>query len=165
MITFEESGMIFSLPQDKGCHIEASPLYGRLLSRGVKSVECLFLKKRDIVCVVEAKSSSPCVENKKDLDKYLQDIRTKYVDTLLMIYAAVSNIQKMTDMAAGNRLEAVLKGKVQYHLVIIVNGYSAEGCRQLDLVIKKVMADIIHILGAQVFVINEDRARKCGIIR
>lgn len=84
MIVIEESGMTFGpFAESSFYRIEESPF----LPENVKPVEFIWCSHAGSLCFVEAKSSFSRPENVKDFKANIQDICSKFIDSLTVMLA------------------------------------------------------------------------------
>lgn len=84
MITIEESGMTFGpFVESSFYRIEES----RFLPENVKPVEFIWCSPKGSLCFVEAKSSFSRPENVKNFKRNIQDICSKFIDSLTVMLA------------------------------------------------------------------------------
>lgn len=124
MSLFEESKMIFDIPDENLFRIEHSNFYSKM--KGVSSVEFLcFLNSK--LCWVEAKSSFPRAENKEDFIKNIEDIATKFIHSFELY---LSNFVGANKLISSETPKAFLSydfsHKLPLKFVLIINCYKIE---------------------------------------
>jgi hypothetical protein len=90
MISVDESGMRFGPYEERDLfRIEKSELLRRC--NGIKTVEFIYKKKKNILWFVEAKSSAPIKrpDNMDDYDDFISEISQKFVDSFNLYMAGV----------------------------------------------------------------------------
>ena len=155
MKTITESGMIFG-PFDDGeiFHIEQSNLY-QFLAKGVKSIEFIYSPQKNVILFVEAKSSSPRLDNNIDFDGFISDISNKLIHSLELYISAYIGIhgdkkQEIPDMFAKIDWE---DAKIKFLLVI--NGHKEEWLLPIIDGLNRVMLPQKKIWNMEIAVANE----------
>lgn len=119
MVTFEESKMTFSFPEDDVYRIEKSPL---LADVELKATECV-VRKGDILLFVEAKSSTPRPQLEDKFDQFINEISTKFIHSLVFYNALMLRHD-------GKELPINVKNvnlsDVGYSFILVVHGHKLE---------------------------------------
>lgn len=160
MVEFDESGMSFAFEEDNIFYIEKSALYRRLNGKGVACVECIVLQN-DKICFLEAKKSIPISRN-DEIDIFWSQIRKKNIDSVLLLNRCI--IENDID-EIGNSLKDVFCGKHSTIFVLVINGINIDMCQAFSAKFKKWIKDLQAIYGAEVVVLNEELAKKSGMIK
>ena len=119
MVTFEESNMIFSFPDENVYRIEKSPLLAEVQ---LKATECV-VRKQDIILFIEAKSSTPRPQTEDKFVKFIGEITDKFAHSLTFYHAAIlrhggENMPK--------NLKEVNLSDVHYSFVLVIYGHKIE---------------------------------------
>ena len=93
MVTITESGLIFGpYPENECFLVEKSATYQNI-QNGVKMAEFLLLQRRDSkptrVWVIEAKSSSPHPKTQPNFTEFIDEIREKLTNGLVLTIASI----------------------------------------------------------------------------
>ena len=169
MIEFEESGMRFIFDEKKSFHIEKSPVYRKLSSSGIKSVECIvtriYRKERNVL-LIEAKQSTPNPRNydgKLALRKFLEDVSKKNMDSLQLCYASLHGLWNTAEDLGVDLAEA-LRRDPKIKCVLIVKGYETEWCQKMKELLHAHMRDWLRLWKADIWVLTEAQARKFKLV-
>lgn len=131
-----ESGMTFEVDEDFLYHIEESALVKK--TKYFKTPEFAFLTGKDVVVIVEAKTSVPRPESKEDFKSYLEEIRDKFMNAMALLNACWSkrnlaelgempgSMQKVTIVEANYKLYLVVASAQEEWLVNVNNAFKSE---------------------------------------
>ena len=161
MNSFVESGMIFGpFPDEKIFRIEQSRM--QQACTGVKTVEFIWHRKKNVLCFVEAKSSSPInpTQKKDDAPSFSEEIYTKYRDSVELFMVGLLERRAGHDEIPFDIKNANFK-KIQFKFVLILKGHEREdllAALQMDL--ERRLSALKSIWGAQILVLNEQMARE-----
>ena len=166
MIFFEESGVSFgSVPRDDFYKIEHSKGH-KSLGNGFKMVEFTYLKNQKMF-MVEAKSSIPNPRNTSDYEDYWNEIFEKFENALplQMMGCLKQNSIVEQELPSNHKLIDWQKATIQLRLIIpkVPNQHLpqiTDKFRQRLHKIKKLW----NINDMNIFVINEEKARKEGLV-
>lgn len=177
MITFEESGMRFGPFSEKECfRIEKSPTYKKM--EGVKIAEFILLrpssKNREIVWIVEAKSSSPKIENKidrkeikTDLTRFIDEINQKLANTLSLLVSICLQRHKLDNNELPDSFKNIDLATIDFRLVLVINGHKKDWLEPLQREIQKAlqpMRKIWNLPSDFMIVLNHELAHKYQLI-
>lgn len=168
----EESEMRFGKYQDsKVFYIEKSPQYrNHLMPNGIKT--CEFILLRDLsLYFVEAKKSCPnqisedtAEEKIKKYNEYINDITTKMRHSLAL-YASILLERHSMEGIPQEMLENKLSGQDSYiRIILVVKEAEIEWLDKLKEKLEKELNHERRIWKAQLFVINEEQARKKNLV-
>lgn len=170
-IAISESGMNF-VPFEDGYvfKIEKSQTH-RSIEENVKMAEFILLTKSkgglESIWIVEAKSSSPKPTNEKDFDDFIEEICQKFSNALsLSIAMYLNRFEKYDELPTPFR--KVDYGKVEYRLILIVNGHKEEWLNPLSEVLNKSLLSfrkVWSIAKLPIRVINDSIARQERLIQ
>lgn len=166
MVTFEESGMVFSFEDADIFRIEKSERFNTI--SGAKPCECVVYHNNQVV-LIEAKSSSPRLEGdgsgNERLVKFVGEIAEKFHDSLTYYHAAHQKRQQ-PDMLPAN-LQSVALDRHDYVFCLIINGHEKSWCVPVQEKLKVTMKKMLKLWGlndACVKVMNEGTALSKGLI-
>ena len=169
-IIINESGMQFGPYAEDCCfHIEKSSLYQRIQDN-VLMAEFLFLREkpdRDIVFVIEAKSSSPRQES-STFDDYIESIREKLTNGLTLYLAARLSRHPNAQVQMSALFQNLDLSKTDFRLLLIINGHQEGWLPPLHDALREALRSTVKVWGlsaTSVAVLNDDMARKMGLIQ
>ena len=168
----EESGMRFGeYPDSKVFYIEKSPQYQiHLMPNGVKTCEFILLRNLSL-CFIEAKKSCPnqiaedtAEEKIKKYNEYIDDIITKMRHSL-DLYASILLERHSAEGVSQEMLENKLSGQdADINMILVVKDAEKEWLASLKEKLEKELGRERRIWKAQLFVINEEQARKKRLV-
>lgn len=168
----EESEMRFGKYQDnKVFYIEKSPQYqNHLMPNGIKTCEFILLRNLSLY-FVEAKRSCPnqisedtTEEKLKKYDEYINDITTKMRHSLAL-YASIILERHSSEGIPQEMLEKKLSGQDSYiKIILVVKEAKKAWLIPLKEKLEKELDHERRIWKAQLFVINEEQARKNNLV-
>ena len=178
-ITITESGMHFGPFERSRCfHIEESQVYGTIRNHGVKMVEFLLLRTNDNIIknnspdnpeiwIVEAKSSSPCPDNKSNFKKFIDEIREKLINALSLGLASVLGRHEKFKPELPSAFTKISLSLVQVKFVVVMKNHPESALPPLKDALERALRPIIKSWGFapnSVIVLNKALARKYGLI-
>ena len=158
MVEFSESGLNFRFEEDKCFYIEQSNNYKRICGRGVCSVESIYLGKKNKVFLIEAKSSIP---NGNGIEDFCIQIYNKNVHSVLMLASAIWNGRSEE---IGEKLCKQILNSPKFICTLIVKDAKEDWCNSLQDLLRIKLRELTAIFGAEIIVINEERARLIGLV-
>lgn len=175
MVVIQESGMLFGEYAEESVYqIEKDPLYQRLNRHGIRCCEFL-LKRGSRLYFVEAKTTCPGQretqnpeekteeEREEDYPRYIHDIVTKMRHSLSLYASALLARQENSAIPAPLR-SPDLSGK-DIRLVLVVKNAEEAWLIPLQDKLRKELKQELRIWNVNdIFVINEDRARRKGFL-
>jgi hypothetical protein len=170
MITFEESGMTFGPFSEEECfRIEKSPTYKKM--KGVKIAEFILLRPSEnstANCwIVEAKSSSPKVENETDLTEFVDEINQKLANTLSLLVSICLQRHKLNSDELPDSFKNIDLAAIDFRLVLVINGHKKDWLEPLQREIQKAlqpMRKIWNLPSNSMIVLNHELAYKYQLI-
>lgn len=163
-VSFEESGMTFSFPEEQLYRIEKDTFVNK--AEGFAVCECVVRSTDGKLWLIEAKSSSPKPDGLKGEErfrKFIKEITKKFADTLT-VYNAVL-LRHNADNIPGVLRKPTAKDC--YQLYLIINGHKAEWLPAISNALKSELRGLLyvwHIEDKDVKVINEQIAKSKGLI-
>ncbi len=129
-----ESKMIFGPYATGDCfHIEKSNLY-RNVRNGVQMVEFLLLRKpkNDIqaIWLIEAKSSTPMPETQPGFTEFIDEIRSKMTNGLLLYLAARLQRHRAEADELPDKFNTPDLKSLGFRFVLVINGINRSGFRR-----------------------------------
>lgn len=169
--TIVESGMSFGpYPEGHCFHIEKSSLY-RQIQYGVRIAEIVLLRGKSVdpavFWVIEAKSSTPRPETRPDFDTFVDEIRDKLTNTLVLLIAARLGRHRNGIEALPEPFKNMDLSQAGFRLVLVVNGYEDAWCPPLQDALAKALHAAVKTWALKptaVAVINEKIARDYGLV-
>lgn len=168
MMTILESGMSFGpYPEEICFYIEKSDVYQKIKD-GVPMVEfCLFREKKGkpMIWLVEAKSSTPHPHNKDDFKEFIDQIRDKWVDALVLM---ISIILKRHCYELPKSFQSLSLSKFGVKFVLVVHGYQEAWLSPLQDALKCHLRSTLKTWAFEptsVVVLNEIGAQKYGLVQ
>lgn len=162
-IEFEESGMLFAFDGNNAYHIEKSATFAAVAGR--MTCECVVLH-RGIVTFIEAKKSSPRVDNRERFGEFIADICTKFTDSFAF-YCAV-HLRRHKGESLPQAMQSVALQKSQFEFYLVINGHNVAWMPPVMESLKREMKKMLKIWGirdSSVKVINEQIALRQGLIK
>lgn len=119
MVTFEESNMVFSFPDEDVYRIEKSPLLAEVQ---LKATECAVFRQ-NVILFIEAKSSSPKPQPEGNFDKFIDEITDKFTHSLTFFNAAILRHE-------GENMPVHVKNvdlsEVHFSFILVIYGHKIE---------------------------------------
>ena len=161
MNSFVESGMTFGpFPDEKIFRIEQSRMLRSCT--GVMPVEFIWHRKKNVLCFVEAKSSSPINRpgNEDQYKVFLQEIYSKFAHSIDLLLAGL-----LKRKPGHNEINDSIKNAdykvIQFKFVLVLKGHENEDLLEgLRMDLEKELTPLRSIWGGQLLVLNEQMARE-----
>lgn len=163
-VSFVESGMTFSFPEEQLYRIEKEAFVTK--AKGFAVCECVVRPTDGMLWLIEAKSSSPKPNGQKGKERFLEfikEIKNKFADTLT-IYNAVLLRHNADIVPCGLRKPTA---EDRYQLFLIINGHEAKWLPGISDSLKSELRGLLHvwhIKDQDVKVLNEEMAKSKGLI-
>ena len=162
---FIESFMKFSFSDDDIFRIEEDELVKDV--ENVKACECVVLISEN-VALIEAKSSSPKIENEEKFQKFISDIGQKFADSL-QLFSDIKSKEKGDE--AFQRLPVNLQNTQitteAYKIYLIIHGHQLDWLLGLMDALRKELKDVVkqwNLRDSNVKVYNETTALENKLI-
>ena len=162
---FIESFMKFSFSDDDIFRIEEDELVKDV--ENVKACECVVLISEN-VALIEAKSSSPRIENEEKFQKFISDIGQKFADSL-QLFSDIKSKEKGDE--AFQRLPVNLQNTQiateAYKIYLIIHGHQLDWLLGLMDALRKELNDVVkqwNLRDSNVKVYNEATALENRLI-
>jgi hypothetical protein len=162
---FIESFMKFSFSDDDIFRIEEDELVKDV--ENVKACECVVLISEN-VALIEAKSSSPRIENEEKFQKFISDIGQKFADSL-QLFSDIKSKEKGDE--AFQRLPVNLQNTQiateAYKIYLIIHGHQLDWLLGLMDALRKELNDVVkqwNLRDSNVKVYNEATALENKLI-
>lgn len=162
---FIESFMKFSFSDDDIFRIEEDELVKDV--ENVKACECVVLISEN-VALIEAKSSSPRIENEEKFQKFISDIGQKFADSL-QLFSDIKSKEKGDE--AFQRLPVNLQNTQiateAYKIYLIIHGHQLDWLLGLMDALRKELKDVVkqwNLRDSNVKVYNEATALENKLI-
>ncbi len=167
----DESGMSFGpYPEGHCFHIERSGLYRRI-QQGVRIAEMVLLRGKSVeppvFWVIEAKSGTPRPETQPDFDTFIDQIRDKLANSLVLMIAACLGRHRNGIDALPEPFKNADLSQVGFRLVLVVNGHEEAWCQPLQDALAKALRATVKTWALKptaVAVINDKIARDYGLV-
>jgi hypothetical protein len=129
-LTIDESKMTFGPFSESVCfRIEKSPIYTNL-GDGVKMVEFVLNRPSDIqepvLCLVEAKHSSPRPDNPVDFSEFISEISEKMVNGISLLFAAILRRHGASEGILPESMHSVDLSRCKVRCILVINGHAIE---------------------------------------
>lgn len=162
---FIESFMKFSFSDDNIFRIEEDELVKDV--ENVKACECVVLISEN-VALIEAKSSSPRIENEEKFQKFISDIGQKFADSL-QLFSDIKSKEKGDE--AFQRLPVNLQNTQiateAYKIYLIIHGHQLDWLLGLMDALRKELNDVVkqwNLRDSHIKVYNEATALENKLI-
>lgn len=162
---FIESFMKFSFSDDDIFRVEEDELVKDV--ENVKACECVVLISEN-VALIEAKSSSPRIENEEKFQKFISDIGQKFADSL-QLFSDIKSKEKGDE--AFQRLPVNLQNTQitteAYKIYLIIHGHQLDWLLGLMDALRKELKDVVkqwNLRDSNVKVYNETTALENKLI-
>ncbi len=162
---FVESFMKFSFRDEDVFRIEEDELVRT--AEGIKACECVVLISENIA-LIEAKSSSPKIDNEEKFQAFIGDIRQKFADSL-QLFSDIKS--KVKGEEAFLRLPVNLRNaqipSEAYKIYLIIHGHHLDWLNGLTDALRKEMKDVVkewNLRDSNVKVYNEQTALENDLI-
>ena len=160
MVTFEESNMVFSFPDEDVYRIEKSQLLAEVQ---LKAAECV-VRRQDMILFIEAKASSPRPQTEHKFDKFIDEITGKFSHSLTFYNAT---ILRHEGESMPVHVKNVDLSEAHYSFVLVIYGHKIEWLPPLMDALKSRLRHTLklwNIPDVAVKVMNERMAFDCQII-
>lgn len=173
MITITESGMEFGPYQDEDIfQIEKSKLLNQC--NGIKTVEFVYRRKKNILWFVEAKSSAPInrPDNLTGYEEFVSDIAKKIVDSFNLYMAGVLE-RKAGHEAISIQMKKLDYSKVIFRFFLIINFNKVEEkmpvmdiswAEGLKMDLEKRVKNFQTVWKGEIYVMDSIEAKASGMI-
>lgn len=162
---FIESFMKFSFSDDDIFRIEDDELVKDV--ENVKACECVVLISEN-VALIEAKSSSPRVENEEKFQKFISDIGQKFADSLQLFSDIKSKIKgEEAFLRLPVNLQNTQIATEAYKIYLIIHGHQLDWLSGLMDALRKELKDVVkqwNLRDSNVKVYNEATALENKLI-
>ena len=162
---FIESFMKFSFSDDDIFRIEDDELVKDV--ENVKACECVVLISEN-VALIEAKSSSPRVENEEKFQKFISDIGQKFADSLQLFSDIKSKIKgEEAFLRLPVNLQNTQIATEAYKIYLIIHGHQLDWLLGLMDALRKELKDVVkqwNLRDSNVKVYNEATALENKLI-
>lgn len=162
---FIESFMKFSFSDDDIFRIEDDELVKDV--ENVKACECVVLISEN-VALIEAKSSSPRVENEEKFQKFISDIGQKFADSMQLFSDIKSKIKgEEAFLRLPVNLQNTQIATEAYKIYLIIHGHQLDWLSGLMDALRKELKDVVkqwNLRDSNVKVYNEATALENKLI-
>ncbi|HEY8909467.1 MAG TPA: hypothetical protein VIM51_04185 [Desulfosporosinus sp.] len=168
-VTIEESGMTFGpFSEEQIFYVEKSDIYNKL-QNGLPIAEFLLIQPdKNLLLVVEAKSSSPNPSNMKSqlqFDEFITEISRKLLNAFalgltLCLGRHVDNIDELS-----NSFQEIDYASVTILFLLVINGHKDEWLAPVNEALQRELKDVSKIWPLKVITINEKAAKKYNLIQ
>jgi hypothetical protein len=169
MMTVSESGLNFGpFPEDNFFPLEQSELY-RHIQQGVSICEFALIRPRQdgaIVWLVEAKSSSPRPDKDVRFNEYIDEIRQKLSNALVLLLAALLDRHTQGRITLPCAFQA-LTHREEFRLILVINGHPDAWLVPVQEALQVALKPLVRTFGlpgSAVIVLNEQGARRLGLV-
>ena len=165
MNSFVESGMTFGPFKDETVFLIEKSKMMRACT-GVMTVEFIWHRKKNVLCFVEAKSSSPINRkgNEEEYKVFLEEISTKFSHSIDLFLAGL-----LERRAGHQEIHTSIKNadysKIQFKFILILKGHEREDLlKGLEKDLEDRLTDFRSMWGGQLLVLNEQMAKELHFI-
>lgn len=161
---FVESGMMFGPFNDFEIFmIEKSKLLQKC--NGVKTVEFIYRKTKNMLCFIEAKSSSAVIRqgNEENYEKFLTEIMYKFEDSFGMLLAALAG-RRDDHGEISDAIKKMDYKKVNFKFCLIIHGHNQEWLPPLRMELEERLKHFLSIWNSTLIVLNDELALEQGLI-
>lgn len=171
MVTITESGLVFGpYPENECFLVEKSATYQNI-QNGVKMAEFLLLQRRDskppLILVIEVKSSSPHPETQPNFTEFIDEIREKLTNGLMLTIASILERHEVAQRELSQEFKDLDLAICEFRLILVINGHKEEWLPPLKDALTRSLHSTIKTwaLGATpIMVLNEKMGSKLGLI-
>jgi len=120
-----------------------------------------------LVWIVEAKSSSPRSETQPNFEAFIEEVRQKLTNALMLCFAACLNRHKDAEGELPAGFKNLNLSVVQFRMVLVIRGHRDSWLPPLQDALTMAFRAIVKIWALSppaVAVINDQMARKHGLI-
>ena len=161
MNAFVESGMTFGPFRDETVFLIEKSKMQRSCT-GVKVVEFIWHRKKNVLCFVEAKSSSTINRpgNEKEHETFMNEICSKFTNSVDLFLTGLLERKTGHDEIHTNIKNADYR-QIQLKFVLILKGHEREDLlAALRMDLEQRLRSSISIWGCQLLVLNEQLAKE-----
>lgn len=165
MVEIIESNMHFGEFDEKQVfQIENSELY-RNMGKGIRVVEFITVRDDKKLEFIEAKSSSPkpLKDNSDRFDEYIDEICSKFIDSFNLYYSSILKRNKGYYEMSDQFLK-LDNSVVKFIFILVIKEHKKEWLMPINEAIKKRMIKHSSIWKSTIAVLNEEGAKKRGLI-
>jgi hypothetical protein len=171
-----ESGMTFGPYSDGHCfYLEISQTLKKINKKaskggGIQIAEFLLLRIKDTqvtVSIIEAKTSSPQSTNQTNFTDYINEIKTKFNNSLALFVAIYLQRHPANDSELSDHYRQLTLASVDFQLILVIKNSKEEWLPPLQDELKKALRPTVKIWSltpTSVSVVNEDGARRRGLV-
>lgn len=167
MVTIEESDMVFGVYEDERVFcIEKSRIY-KSVGKNVRTVEFILHRDKQGVMLIEAKTSAPNPNgtNNEDYKKFIQEITEKFTHTLQLYFAVLTKRQPDSQQEFHPHFQQINHEGIPVKLVLVIKNHEKGWETGIRNDLQKRLRILIKIWKLKVVVMNEDDAKKYGLIQ
>jgi hypothetical protein len=118
-VSITESGVTFGVfPQERLYYIEKSASYAAL-GEGFSTVEFIYMNRKNQLCFVEAKSSSPIQQhNPERFEEWVSEIVAKFCDSLQLFLTVF--LQRREETEFGNAIQLANMKELPMKFILVL---------------------------------------------
>lgn len=165
-----ESGMTFGpYPEGHCFYLEKSELYAAI-QENVPMAEFLLLREskgKQVVWIVEAKSSTPRPETQPNFDAFIIEIKEKLINAFSLGWASCLGRHPHAEGNLPEKFRTLDLSQADVKFVLVINGHQEKWLPPLQDALKKALYSTVRswaFAPASVAVINEILAVKYGLV-
>ena len=171
MITITESGMNFGPFEDDRCFEVEKCLAYKQIENSVKIAEFVWLRD-DLtppkIWIVEAKSSTPQLQPPERFEEFVNEIRDKLLNALVMVLSACLNRPGSAHNELPEPFLQINLSTLDARLILVIHNHKKEWLAPLKDALSKVLRATVKTWGITtpaVLVLNDDMARNYKLIQ
>lgn len=165
-----ESGMTFGPYLEGQCfYIEKSAIYA-VIQEYVKMAEFLLLREskgKQVVWIVEAKSSTPRPESQPNFDKFIAEIREKLINAFSLGWASCLKRHQQAEAELPENFKTLNLSQIDVKFVLVIKGHQEAWLPPLQDALKKALDSTVKswaFAPTSVAVLNDVLAEEYGLI-
>ena len=166
MVQINESNMIFGeFKENKIFEIEKSKLHNKI-GNGIKVVEFIFLRNKNELNFIEAKSSSPrpTKQNYIRFNDFIEEISDKFIHSFNLFYSAILKRNKDYGEINNNFFE-IDNSQVKLKFILVIKGHEIEWLLPISDALKNKLSYQNIIWKSEVVVMNEKIANTYNLVK
>lgn len=166
MVQINESNMIFGdFEEDKIFIIEKSKLHNKI-GNGIKVVEFIFLRNKNELNFIEAKSSSPRPTKLNNIrfNEFINEISDKFIHSFNLFYSAILKRNKDYGEINNNFFE-LDNSQIKLKFIIVIKDHDIEWLLPISDALKKKLSYHNTIWKSEVIVMNDQIANRYNLVK
>lgn len=166
MVQINESNMIFGdFEEDKIFIIEKSKLHNKI-GNGIKVVEFIFLRNKNELNFIEAKSSSPKPTKLNNIrfNEFINEVSDKFIHSFNLFYSAILKTNRDYGEINNNFFE-LDNSQIKLKFIIVIKDHDIEWLLPISDALKKKLSYHNTIWKSEVIVMNDKIANRYNLVK